>query len=150
MKKTVETSKKVLAAVLCAAMTVTALSGCGSDSGSKSGEVLKVDVFDSLSNYQGIQSGWYGKLVKDKFGLELNIISPIVSGGGESLFETRSAGGELGDIIMVGAGGGRAQDLVDAGLVQDITQYLEGEENLAKYREAIEASNRSWIKQEGL
>ena len=57
MKKTVETSKKVLAAVLCAAMTVTALSGCGSDSGSKSGEVLKVDVFDSLSNYQGIQSG---------------------------------------------------------------------------------------------
>ena len=150
MKKTVETSKKVLAAVLCAAMTVTALGGCGSDSGSKSGEVLKVDVFDSLANYQGIQSGWYGKLVKDKFGLELNIISPIVSGGGESLFETRSAGEELGDIIMVGAGGGRAQDLVDAGLVQDITQYLEGEENLAKYREAIEASNRSWIKQEGL
>ena len=150
MKKTVEKRTRILATAVCAAMTVAALSGCGSDEGSRSGELLKVDVFDSLANYQGIQSGWYGKLVKDKFGLELNIISPIVSGGGESLFETRAAGGELGDIIMVGAGGGRAQSLVDAGLVMDITEYLEGEENLAKYRDAIEASNQNWIKQEGL
>ena len=126
MKKTVEKRTRILATAVCAAMTVAALSGCGSDEGSRSGELLKVDVFDSLANYQGIQSGWYGKLVKDKFGLELNIISPIVSGGGESLFETRAAGGELGDIIMVGAGGGRAQSLVDAGLVMDITEYLEG------------------------
>ena len=34
-------------------------------------ETLTIDVFDSLSNYQGIQSGWFAKLVLDKFNIKL-------------------------------------------------------------------------------
>ena len=59
-------------------------------------EFIVVDVFDSLANFQGIQSGWFAEIVKDKFNMELNIIAPNVSGGGDTLFEIRSAAGNLG------------------------------------------------------
>ena len=32
-----------------------------------------------------------GRIVKDKFNMELNIIAPNVAGGGDTLFQTRSA-----------------------------------------------------------
>lgn len=59
-------------------------------------DFIVVDVFDSLANVQGIQSGWFAKIVKDKFNMELNIIAPNVSGGGDTLFEVRSAAGNPG------------------------------------------------------
>ena len=59
-------------------------------------EFLVIDVFDTLANYQGIQSGWFAKIVKDKFNMELNIISRNVSGGGDTLFDTRAAAENLG------------------------------------------------------
>ena len=74
--------------MLCAAMGVSLLAGCGGsgDSASSSGsstassgstgssdgtydEFITVDVFDGQANYQGIQSGWFAKIVKDKFNL---------------------------------------------------------------------------------
>ena len=71
--------------MLCAAMTATTIfAGCGNEetndvSSSKNSdgtydEFITVDVFDALANYQGIQSGWFAKIVKDKFNMELNII----------------------------------------------------------------------------
>ena len=77
-------------------------------------EFITVDVFDSQANYQGIQSGWFAKIVKDKFNMELNIIAPNVAGGGDTLFQTRSANGNLGDLILTNANKGRLQDLVTA------------------------------------
>ena len=56
-----------------------------------------------MANYQGIQSGWFAKIVKDKFNMELNIIAPNVAGGGDTLFQTRSAAGDLGDLILTNA-----------------------------------------------
>ena len=69
-------------------------------------DFIVVDVFDSLANVQGIQSGWFAKIVKDKFNMELNIIAPNVSGGGDTLFEVRSAAGNLGDLIICPAENG--------------------------------------------
>ena len=117
-------SKKVVSAVLCASMSIGMLTGCSGDkeASTDSTGVATIDVYDDLANFQGTQSGWFGKIVKDKFGLELNIISPIISGGGDSLYQTRSAAGDLGDLIITS--GGKAQDLVDAGLVVDISKYL--------------------------
>ena len=114
--------KKLVSMILCAAMAVSMVTGCGAEKSatvpeaqgqqaaesvsgenSKYEEFLTVDVFDSQANYQGIQSGWFAKIVKDKFNMELNIIAPNVAGGGDTLFQTRSAAGNLGDLIFTSA-----------------------------------------------
>ena len=64
-------------------------------------EELTLEVYDVAANYQGLQSGWYGKILKDKFNIVLNIIAPQVSGDGEALYQTRTAAGNLGDIILL-------------------------------------------------
>ena len=91
-------------------MTVTCMAGCG-------GNDKKVDIFDVAANFQGTQVGWFAKAVEDKFGLELNIIAPQV--GGEALYSTRSASGNLGDILILEAS--QFQECVKAGLVKDIS-----------------------------
>ncbi|MGN0245401.1 MAG: ABC transporter substrate-binding protein, partial [Lachnospiraceae bacterium] len=72
--------KRLLSMLLCTAMIAGLVGGCGSsekentDSENTSGyeKFITVDVFDSNANYQGIQSGWFAKIVKDKFNMELN------------------------------------------------------------------------------
>lgn len=112
-------------------------------------EFITVDVFDGLANYQGIQSGWFAKIVKDKFNMELNIIAPNVSGGGQTLYQTRSAAGEIGDLIIYGADEGRLHDMVTAGLIIDMTDLIAGKENLKKYQSGIDSLN-SLVEQEGI
>ncbi|NJP39627.1 ABC transporter substrate-binding protein [Oscillospiraceae bacterium HV4-5-C5C] len=121
-----------------AADTTTAAESEGS---SKYPDFITVDVFDSQANFQGIQSGWFAKLVKDKFNMELNIIAPNVAGGGETLFETRSANGNLGDLILTNADKDRLKDMVSAGLVMDISSYMTAETNLNQYTDAITTLN---------
>lgn len=101
-------------------------------------EFLTIDVFDNKANYQGIQPGWYAKVVKDKFNMELNIIAPNVAGGNDTLFQTRSAAGELGDLIMIGSEGGRLADCVKADLMYDITDMVSKSQNLINYQAAID------------
>lgn len=105
-------------------------------------EFLVVDVFDTLANYQGIQSGWFAKIIKDKFNMELNIISRNVSGGGDTLFDTRAAAGNLGDLVIFSADDGSLEDLVNAGLLTDMSSMLKGKE-IMKYERAIRALNNS-------
>ena len=104
-------------------------------------DFITVDVFDGLANYQGIQSGWFAKIVKDKFNMELNIIAPNVSGGGQTVYQTRSAAGDLGDLIIYGADEGRLQDMVTAGLIVDMTDMIADKENLKKYQAGIDSLN---------
>ena len=99
-------------------------------------EFIVVDVFDSLANFQGIQSGWFAKIVKDKFNMELNIIAPNVSGGGDTLFEIRSAAGNLGDLVICSAENGVLQDMVTAGLVIDMEPYLK-DRQIMRFEDAI-------------
>ena len=69
---------------LSTALLAGTLSGCSGSSFSQDKEpvyeeTLTVDVFDSLANYQGIQSGWFAKIVKDKFNIELNYTDKIIT-----------------------------------------------------------------------
>ena len=122
----------------------------GSDTGSsKYEDFITVDVFDGQANYQGTQSGWFAQLVKEKFNMELNIIAPNVAGGGDTLFQTRSAAGDLGDLILTNADGGRLQNLVTAGLVMDMTDLLADAENVHRYDTAIESTN-SLVEEDGI
>ena len=103
-------------------------------------EELTIDVFDSQANYQGVQSGWYGKIVKEKFNMELNIIAPNVAGGGDTLFQTRSAAGNLGDLVFIGSENGRLSDTSKAGLLLDLTDKIESAPDISKYSEALKMS----------
>ncbi len=151
-----KTSVKILSCLLAIALIGTLASGCAStpapsapdapsgDSGvSQAAEkgydkFLTVDVFNSQANYQGIQSGWFGEVIKDKFNMELNIIAPNVAGGGDTLFQTRSAAGELGDIVMIGSENGRLADCVKAGLMYDMTDLVSKSKHLTQYQAAID------------
>ena len=79
-------------------------------------KTITIDNFNSQANYQGVQSGWFAKVVKDKFNMEINIIAPNVAGGGDTLFQTRSAAGNLGDLVMIGSENGRLADTVPLNL----------------------------------
>ena len=103
---------------------------------------LTVDLFDGLANYQGIATGWFADVVKEKFNMELNIIAPNVAGGGETLYQTRSAAGNLGDLIITGADGGRLQDMVTAGLLLDSTSLFAARTNISKYQSAVDSLNK--------
>ncbi len=101
---------------------------------------ITIDVFDGLANYQGIQSGWFAKIVKDKFNMELNIIAPNVAGGGDTLYNTRVAGGNLGDLIITDKGQ-KMDDLVDGGLLLDTSKYYDSMTNVSGYDAAVQKLN---------
>lgn len=102
-------------------------------------DTLTLEVYDVAANYQGIQSGWFGKVVKDKFNIELNIIAPQVSGDGEALYQTRTSAGDLGDIILLD--NPKLQDCIQAGLISDITEDVNNSTNLKQYIDQYKTYN---------
>ena len=104
-------------------------------------EPLTIEVYDVAANYQGMQTGWYAKEIKDRFNIELNIVAPQVSGDAASLYQTRCASGDLGDIIILD--NADMQDCVDVGLIADISEDLPNYENLMKYEEQIRKQKSS-------
>ena len=143
-RERVTMNKKLSAAVGMLAVASMALAGCGSSNGSAAdtsddGKLMTVQVFDSLANQAGIAKGWAAKLIQKKFNIKLNLISPNVSGGGDTLFDTRSAAGNLGDIIITGTGGGRLSKLVKSNLIADMTPYMKGMTYLNKYKASSDA-----------
>jgi len=156
--------KRVMSFALSVAMTSVALAGCGgkdeavsgenesvgadsvsteqsASSNEKYSEFITVDVFDSQANFQGVEVGWFAKIVKDKFNMELNIIAPNVAGGGDTLYSTRSANGNLGDLIITNADKSRLKDMVTAGLIYDMSGDIANCPNLSKYEEAIKKTS---------
>ena len=103
-------------------------------------EFITVDVFDAQANFQGIQSGWFAKVVKDRFNMELNIIAPNVAGGGDTLYGIRSAAGNLGDLVIVGGDKCNLESMVTAGLIMDMSGYLKGKD-IMRYETAIRDLN---------
>jgi multiple sugar transport system substrate-binding protein/putative aldouronate transport system substrate-binding protein len=87
-----------------------------------------------------MQEGWFAKLVKDKFNMNLNIIAPNVAGGGDTLYNTRVSAGDLGDLIVVNRGT-QTDELIEGGLVLDFTNYYPAMDNVSKYELAVEHSN---------
>lgn len=147
--------KKVKMCVILAAFLVTTLSLQGCELGTPEEqadcpyeEFIVVDVFDKRANYQGIQSGWFGKIVKDKFNMELNIIAPNISGGGDTLQEVRSAAGNLGDLIICNGENGVMQNMVNAGLLYNMKDALK-DKQIMRYENAIEILNQG-ITPEGI
>lgn len=136
--------RRSAALLICTASLLSAVfvGGCGrkAEGERRYEEPMVADVFDSLANYQGIQSGWFAGLVKERFNMELNIIAPNVAGGGETLLDVRAAAGNIGDIIICDAENGDLGQLVEDGLVLDMEPYLK-DGHVMRYEEAIRALN---------
>ncbi len=81
---------KLICIMLCFIIAALSVTGCARNSQNPGStvtgtcnykEFITVDVYDEFANYQGIQSGWFAKAVKDRFNMELNIIAPNISVG---------------------------------------------------------------------
>ena len=116
--------------------------GSGTDAGASTastGDEYTVDFYNVAANFQGVQPGWYGKIIKDKFNMNMNIIAPQVSGDGGALYQTRCAAGNLGDLILLD--NADMQECIESGLVYDLTDVISKYPNLWKYKEQIEKFN---------
>lgn len=63
----------------------------------KPDETVTLTVYSQLANFQGEQTGWFAKIMKDKFNVKLNIVKD-----GDGVFATRMESGNLGDIVIFG------------------------------------------------
>ncbi len=79
-------------------------------------ELYRVDAFSMTSNYAGLQGGWFGKIAKDKFNLEFNIVASNLD---ENKFAAMMATGDLGDLIVFGDDEKNMLDAIEAGLLLD-------------------------------
>ena len=118
--------------LLCLTMPVFAR---GNTAGS--GSTMVIEMFNVAANYTGIQPGWFGKMIKDKFDIELNVIAPQVLGS--SLYQTRAASGNLGDIVILD--NTDFLDCISAGLIMDISGQIRSYSNLMTWTNQINAYN---------
>ena len=134
--------KKLLSVLLVCAMVLS----MGLFSAMAEEAPLTIDIYDAAANYHGIQSGWFAKVVKDRFNLELNIIAPQVAGN--ELYATRAESGNLGDIVVVDKKD--FSDLLEAGLVRDISDKLPECANIMKFKDQIDVYNKGLTGQDGV
>ncbi|MBQ3790913.1 MAG: sugar ABC transporter substrate-binding protein [Lachnospiraceae bacterium] len=107
------------------------------DTAAASGDIMQIEVYDAAANYQGLQTGWFDKVVKDRFPIDLNIIAPQVAG--DAIYQTRTSSGNLGDIVLLDSVD--FADCVKAGLIKDITADLPNYPNLNGYMDQIKVYN---------
>ena len=155
--------KKLLASLLAVAMVASCLAGCGKSadtaststastgstttdtasttdsSAAPSGEAMVIEIYDAAANYQGMQTGWFQKVVKDRFNIELNIIAPQVAG--DAIFQTRASSGNLGDIVLLDSI--QFKECVEAGLIKDISAEYANASNLQVFDDQIQTFNKS-------
>lgn len=139
--------KKRAFQVLSAAMAAVMVAGCAGQTATEAtktaagnyDEPMTFDFYDVAANYQGTQAGWFAKVVKDKFNIELNMISPQVAGNG--IYQTRCSTGNLGDIVVLERTD--FADCVKAGLIKDISADIKNYPDLMTYNDQITVLNKA-------
>ena len=135
--------KRFLSLLLTAALLMSLLS-VGAVAEEK--PLLTIDVYNDAANYNGIQTGWFAKVIKDRFNIELNIIASQVVGN--TIYATRSEAGNLGDIILVDKA--KFPEIVEAGLARDISDKLPACENIMQFKNQIDVYNKGLTGQDGV
>lgn len=159
--------KKLMSGILAAAMVASLIAGCGKADGGKEttkaettkaeaettkaaegeeqgeeaggfDDIIEIEIYDAAANYNGVQPGWFGKVLADNCGLAVNIIAPQVIG--DSVYQTRTAEGNLGDIVILDKGD--FLDCYNAGLIKDISAELVNCKNLMDYKLQIDNYNK--------
>lgn len=63
-------------------------------------ETIPLTIYSQTANYSGKLTGWFGKILKDKFNCEVTVIPDS-----DGAFDTRMESGSLGDIVIFGSDG---------------------------------------------
>ena len=134
--------KRFLSVLLTAVMLLSIVSVCAV---AEEPALLTIDVYDDAANYNGLQTGWFAKVIKDRFNIELNIIASQVVGN--QVYATRSEEGNLGDIILVDKS--KFPEIVEAGLAKDISDKLPECENIMKFKDQIDVYNKGLTGEDG-
>jgi len=100
---------------------------------------MTLEVYSQASNFQGEQTGWTGKLLKDKFNITLNIIAPQVAGA--DIFAARSASGFLGDLVILD--NIDIQSCIKSGLIFDFTKEMESLASFNMFKPQLDYYNSS-------
>lgn len=117
------------------------LTGCTKEEDSYK-EPLVVDVYDSLSDHQGLQTGWYAKVLEEKFRLQLNFLD-----------KSQESSLKQADLFVCSQEDVSAKELLSRGYLLNLEPLLEegfpenGE--LVDYRESYEYWNEQ-LNQEGI
>ncbi len=83
-------------------------------------EPITLDVFNMGTTLSGEQTGWFGKMLKDRWNLILNVIPN--DGESDSKYQTLAASGNLGDVIIFTSPGQNFQQAMKAGdLLYDLS-----------------------------
>ena len=85
------------------------------------GNTLHLELFSGWGQRGGVGAGWFYEMIYDRFNIRINHLDDPM--GGETLFMTRSAAGNLGDLVSIGQHA--LPDVVTAGLLTDITSYVD-------------------------
>lgn len=103
---------KVIATVLAAGLLMNSLAGCGQAAKTKESsntettvqeqrteeDIVTLKVFSMPSNTSGVKEGWWADILKEKAGVQLEILP---SGDeGEQKLQALMASGELPDIVI--------------------------------------------------
>ena len=150
--------KKFISLFLIAVMVMALAAGCGptertdgstptpapttsanEPSKGKFDKLITIDNFNVAANYQGVQSGWFAKVLKDNLNIELNIIAPQVAGA--AIYQTRVSAGNLGDIVLLERSD--FADCVANGLIRDISDSIYDCPNLMEFSDQIETYNKT-------
>ncbi len=108
---------KALSMLLATSMVVgatSAMTGCGN---SKDDGPVTLTVYSQLANYSGLQTGWMGDVLKEKFNVELNIVPDS-----DGIFQTKMGDQDLGDIIIWGGKMDQYTQALNAGLLYDMEE----------------------------
>ncbi len=110
-------------------------------------EVYKITAFSQVANYSGNMTGWFGKVIKDKFNIEINV-EPANLDNGTSKFATKMVSGDLGDIVIFGDNADEYKKAVEAGLLLDwnkdglVDKY--GQDIKARYSAALDKNKAQY------
>ncbi len=136
--KRLQTLAAALVALAIAALP--AVAGGKPDAGKAAGsaadgiipkETVTLQVFDQLANYSGLQTGWFGDVMLEKFNVKLNIIPDP-----DGVYETRMASGNLGDLVIWGNDQDEYANAWKAGMLFD----WEDEDLLDNYGKYVKAT----------
>lgn len=75
---------------------------------------IQLTIYSQTANYSGKMTGWFGKILKDKFNCEVTIIPDS-----DGAFDTRMESGSLGDIVIFGSDGDEYKRAVEQGKLFD-------------------------------
>ncbi|MCL1807092.1 MAG: hypothetical protein FWG31_05265 [Oscillospiraceae bacterium] len=105
-----------IALALAVMLLVPIFAACGGgDSGGKKGAPIELTIYTQVSNVPGELVGWGAEVLLEKFNVKVNIIND----GTDGTFQTRMAGGFLGDIVIFGSDGDEFQDAAEFGFLLD-------------------------------